>query len=98
MSASVLFMSMSLDGFIADPADSLGGDDGNRLHDWALTPDKQSFRTSEAPGAFVDEINATGAVLAPSKSSTTGVAITTASRSSCRVIGRLDHRSPAIPS
>ena len=64
MSASVLFMSMSLDGFIADPADSLGGDDGNRLHDWALTPDKQSFRTSEAPGAFVDEINATGAVLA----------------------------------
>jgi dihydrofolate reductase len=64
MSASVLFMSMSLDGYIADPNDSLGGDDGNRLHDWALQPDKQAFRTSGPPGAFVDEINATGAVLA----------------------------------
>ena len=64
MSASVLYMSMSLDGFIADPNDSLGGDDGNRLHEWAFNPDKQSFRTSGAAGAFVDEINATGAVLA----------------------------------
>jgi dihydrofolate reductase len=64
MPASVLYMSMSLDGFIAGPNDSLGGDDGNRLHDWALNPDKASFRTSGAPGSFVDEINATGAVLA----------------------------------
>ncbi len=64
MSASVLYMSMSLDGFIADPNDSLGGDDGNRLHEWAFSPDQQSFRTSGTAGAFVDEINATGAVLA----------------------------------
>jgi hypothetical protein len=30
MSASVLYMSMSLDGYIADPNDLLGGDDGHR--------------------------------------------------------------------
>ena len=35
MSASVLDMSVSLDGFIADPDDFLGGDDGERLHKWA---------------------------------------------------------------
>jgi hypothetical protein len=34
VSASVLDMSMSLDGFIADPNDFLGGDDGERLHKW----------------------------------------------------------------
>ncbi len=39
MSVSVLYMSMSLDGYIADPNDQLGGDDGNRLHYWALSPD-----------------------------------------------------------
>jgi dihydrofolate reductase len=61
--ASVLFMSMSLDGYIADPNDSLGGDDGNRLHAWGLTPDGQSFRTSGATGQLIDEMNATGALL-----------------------------------
>jgi dihydrofolate reductase len=30
----VLDMSMSLDGYIADPHDFLGGDNGERLHDW----------------------------------------------------------------
>jgi hypothetical protein len=34
MPPSVLYMSMSLDGYIADPNDCLGGDDGHRLHDW----------------------------------------------------------------
>ena len=34
MAVSVLYMSMSLDGYIADPNDHLGGDDGNRLHEW----------------------------------------------------------------
>jgi hypothetical protein len=34
VSVSVLDMSMSLDGYIADPNDFLGGDDGNRLHEW----------------------------------------------------------------
>ena len=35
MSTSVLDMSMSLDGYIADPDDFLGGDDGERMHKWA---------------------------------------------------------------
>ena len=35
MSVSVLDMSMSLDGYIADPDDFLGGEDGERLHKWA---------------------------------------------------------------
>jgi RibD C-terminal domain len=34
VSVSVLDMSMSLDGYIADPNDFLGGDDGHRLHNW----------------------------------------------------------------
>jgi hypothetical protein len=34
VSASVLSMSMSLDGHIADPNDLLGGDDDHRLHNW----------------------------------------------------------------
>jgi dihydrofolate reductase len=63
MSASVLYMSMSLDGYIADPDDKLGGDDGNRLHDWGLTPDKEGFRQDGPAGQLLDEINATGAVL-----------------------------------
>ena len=45
MSASVLYMSMSLDGYIADPNDRLGGEDGNRLHHWGLTPDRKGSRT-----------------------------------------------------
>ena len=63
MSVAVLYMSMSLDGYIAYPNDHLGGDDGNRLHQWALTPDGESFRSSGAAGHFIEEINATGAVL-----------------------------------
>ena len=37
--ASVLYMSMSLDGFIAGPNEGPGnglGDGGHRLHEWAL--------------------------------------------------------------
>ena len=34
MPESVLDMSMSLDGYISDPNDFLGGEDGERLHDW----------------------------------------------------------------
>ena len=55
MSTSVLDMSVSLDGYIADPDDFLGGDDGERLHHWAApTP----------IAAFEEEWNAAGAVLA----------------------------------
>ena len=63
MSASVLFMSMSLDGYIADPNDFLGGDDGHRLHEWFVTPDGE-FGRPAGPGGQLWEMHATGAVLA----------------------------------
>jgi dihydrofolate reductase len=56
-------MSMSLDGYIADPDDRLGGEDGNRLHQWGLTPDGEGFRTDGPAGALMESIYATGAVL-----------------------------------
>ncbi len=56
MSVSVLDMSVSLDGYIADPDDFLGGDDGERLHKWADVP-------SEPTRQFQEEWNAAGAVL-----------------------------------
>ena len=59
MSASVLDMSVSVDGFIADPDDYLGGEDGERLHAWAASPDP-----SQPVQQFEDEWNAAGAVLA----------------------------------
>jgi dihydrofolate reductase len=63
VSASVLYMSMSLDGYIADANDRLGGEGGNRLHDWfEFTPDGE-FRTDGPAAALIDEIKATGAVL-----------------------------------
>ncbi len=60
MSASVLDMSMSLDGFIADPNDYLGGDDGERLHKWA----EANTATGQPAAQFQDEWNAAGAILA----------------------------------
>jgi dihydrofolate reductase len=63
VSASVLDMSMSLDGYIADPNDFLGGDDGERLHKWA-DADGESGQPSGPAGHFQDEWNAAGAVLA----------------------------------
>jgi dihydrofolate reductase len=67
VSASVLYMSMSLDGYIAGPNDELGrglGDGGERLHYWGVTPDGEFFRPPGPAGQLLDEINATGAVLA----------------------------------
>ncbi len=63
MSISVLDMSMSLDGYIADPNDFLGGEDGERLHKWA-DADGESGQPSGPTGQFQDEWNAAGAVLA----------------------------------
>ena len=60
MSASVLDMSMSLDGYIADPNDFLGGDDGERLHKWA----DADVESGQPAGQFQDEWKAAGAVLA----------------------------------
>src|SRR5918998_1633161 len=60
---SVLDMSMSLDGYIADPNDFLGGEDGERLHKWA-DADEGSGQSSEPTGQFQEEWNSCGAVLA----------------------------------
>jgi dihydrofolate reductase len=72
VSATVLYMSMSLDGFIAGPnegPDNGLGDGGERLHDWALTgggaDDVEATRRSGgANGQVLDEFMATGAVVA----------------------------------
>jgi dihydrofolate reductase len=73
MSESVLYMSMSLDGYIAGPndePDNPGGDEFMRLHDWygfgRDGPDRESVPVpqSDLGRRFLDEINATGAVLA----------------------------------
>jgi dihydrofolate reductase len=68
MSTSVLFMSMSLDGYVAGPNDgpgSPGGDDGavERLHAWGYTPEGEVLRSGPA-GELVEAMEATGAVLA----------------------------------
>jgi dihydrofolate reductase len=71
MSSSVLYMSMSLDGFIAAPNDGPGnglGDNGQRLHEWFLTSADASQRKSTTHLAGVnrdvmDEALATGAVV-----------------------------------
>jgi dihydrofolate reductase len=66
VSTSVLYISMSLDGYIAGPndePDNPGGDGFMRLHEWFATPDGEFFRPSGPAGKLVDEINATGAVL-----------------------------------
>jgi len=72
MSATVLYMSMSLDGFIAGPNEGPGnglGDGGDRLHDWifAGAPTEHSGVPGRPPGvngAVMDEAMATGAVVA----------------------------------
>ncbi|MDH6221061.1 dihydrofolate reductase family protein [Streptomyces pseudovenezuelae] len=63
MSRSVLDMSVSVDGYVADTDDFLGGDDGERLHKWA-DADGESGQPSGPAAQFQDEWNAAGAVLA----------------------------------
>jgi dihydrofolate reductase len=72
MAATVLYMSMSLDGFIAGPnegPDNGLGDGGQRLHDWIFAgpPTEHSGvpgRPSGVNGEIMDEAMATGAVVA----------------------------------
>jgi len=72
VSATVLYMSMSLDGFIAGPNEGPGnglGDGGHRLHEWFLTDADAdhkgiSGRLAGVNGKVFDEIMATGAVVA----------------------------------
>ena len=70
MSATVLDMSMSLDGFIAGPNAGPGnglGDGGQRLHEWALTradSDKMEVVRTGVNGQVFAELMSTGAVVA----------------------------------
>jgi dihydrofolate reductase len=69
MSKVVLYMSMSVDGFITGPDDGMDhglGINGERLHDWlsAGGVDPGSHRPVDGPSATVfDELMATGAVI-----------------------------------
>jgi dihydrofolate reductase len=72
VAATVLYMSMSLDGFIAGPnerPDNGLGDGGLRLHEWLMTDsgdlDLEAIRRSgTVNGQIVDEFMSTGAVVA----------------------------------
>jgi len=71
VAATVLYMSMSLDWFIAGPNEGPGnglGDGGHRLHEWFLTgADADHKAISDLGGVngqVVDEVMATGAVVA----------------------------------
>jgi dihydrofolate reductase len=73
MSATVLYMSMSLDGFVAGPNEGPGnglGDGGHRLHDWLFSTGSATGdsgvpgRPAGANGEVFDEMMATGAVVA----------------------------------
>ncbi len=68
MSASVLYMSMSLDGYIAGPndgPDNPGGDGFDRLHEWMFIPGTYDVPLSGPGRDLFDEMDATvGALLA----------------------------------
>ena len=73
MAATILYMSISLDGFIAGPNAGPGkglGDGGERLHEWLWTSDEPSgesgvpARPSGVNGTVWDEFMSTGAVVA----------------------------------
>jgi dihydrofolate reductase len=72
MSSSVLYMSMSLDGFIAGPNEGPGnglGDGGHRLHEWFLTDadadgEAVSGGLAGVNGQVLDEAMTTGAIVA----------------------------------
>jgi dihydrofolate reductase len=72
MSSSVLYMSMSLDGFVAGPNESPDnglGDGGERLHEWFVAGESTDHsgvpgRPPGIDGEVMDEVLATGAVVA----------------------------------
>jgi dihydrofolate reductase len=71
VSATVLYMSMSLDGFIAGPNEGPGnglGDGGPRLHEWLFSEPSGTSGVPGRPagvnGQIFDEFMATGAVVA----------------------------------
>jgi dihydrofolate reductase len=72
MSATVLYMSMSLDGFITGPnegPDNGLGDHGHRLHEWMMTGSgdvdlEAVSRSDGVSGKVIDEFMSTGATVA----------------------------------
>jgi dihydrofolate reductase len=73
MGATVLYMSMSLDGFIAGPNAGPGnglGDGGERLHEWVLTGEgggasgPPEVVSGGINGQIVEEFMSTGAIVA----------------------------------
>jgi hypothetical protein len=108
MALTVLYMSISLDGFIAGPNENCDenplGADGGYLHGWfpaGVTPgDATSRRSSEDINSQIcDELSATGAIVAgagPSSRPIAGAAIiTTGCRSSSTVATSLASTSAA---
>jgi dihydrofolate reductase len=66
VATSVLYMSMSLDGFIAGPGDgpgNPGGDRFMRLHDWFVGPDGEFGKVSGAAREVYDEMSDFSAIL-----------------------------------
>lgn len=73
MSSTVLYMSMSLDGFVAGPNETWDdnplGDDGGYLHGWFPAGVVPGDETSRHPSGGInsqifEELNATGAIVA----------------------------------
>jgi dihydrofolate reductase len=70
VSATVLYMSVSLDGFVAGPNEGLDnglGDGGERLHEWVIPGGggvEDVRRTGGINGKVIDEFMSTGAVVA----------------------------------
>ena len=91
MAKSVLYMSMSLDGFITGPDDGPGnglGNGGHRLHEWLGEPvdERPHFDPPGLSGQLFAELLATGAVVVGRKTFDYAghwEATTTACRSSC---------------
>ncbi|GAA2372840.1 deaminase [Catellatospora methionotrophica] len=66
-SVSMLYMAMSLDGYIAGPGDgpdNPGGEGFTRLHDWFVDADGKFVRPSGPDAELYDELETFGAVLA----------------------------------
>ena len=60
--ATVLYMSVSLDGYVSTPDDFLGGEDGSRLHEWYSPGGDATALTGEAKD-LADEVTQVGAVV-----------------------------------
>lgn len=59
MSSAVLYMSMSLDGFITGPnegPDNALGDGGHRLHEWALGTDAETTGHRDAADRLFENL------------------------------------------